>query len=108
MSLSSISCFLHVTRFSNIIFFTVCCRLARIKNEAKRKREEREKAAELKKSERVRRTKSLEVQFLDWTNDKPEGRVELALVSPIVAATIFFLSPTIILQNLARSLLYHK
>ena len=54
-------------------------RLARIKNEAKRKREERERAAEQRKLEAGRRKAALEEQFLDWVEDK-EGRVEMALV----------------------------
>jgi len=53
--------------------------LAKIKNEARRKREERERLAEQKKLERVRRKEALEEQFTEWT-DTAEGRVELALV----------------------------
>lgn len=62
-------------------------RLARIKNEAKRKREDREKAAEQKKLEVVRRQAILQEQFLDWTNDK-EGRVEMALVRVVALSTV--------------------
>ncbi|KAF6030150.1 hypothetical protein EB796_011528 [Bugula neritina] len=54
-------------------------KLAKIKNEARRKREERERLAEQKKLERVRRKEALEEQFTEWT-DTAEGRVELALV----------------------------
>lgn len=40
---------------------------------------DREKAAELKKLEKVRRYAALQEQFLDWTSNE-EGRVEMALV----------------------------
>ena len=54
-------------------------RLARIKAEAKRRREEREKLENLKKKELNRRMTLLMKHFIEW-NATPEGRVELSLV----------------------------
>jgi len=50
-----------------------------IKNQARQKREEREKAVEAKRMEKARRENLLEEQFAEWTTGK-EGRVEMALV----------------------------
>lgn len=63
-----------------VVSSLVSHRLARIKNEAHRKREERQRAAEMKQFERQRRKEVLETQFLDWTNNKADGRVEMMLV----------------------------
>lgn len=54
-------------------------RLARIKAEAKRRREERERLEATKQIERVRRMKLLMDQFIEWSVG-PDGRVELQLV----------------------------
>ncbi|XP_052072459.1 EF-hand calcium-binding domain-containing protein 5-like isoform X3 [Mytilus californianus] len=54
-------------------------RLARIKAEAKRRREEREKLEEIKQKERERRENCFMDQFREW-NSLPEGKVELSLV----------------------------
>ncbi|VDI56831.1 Hypothetical predicted protein, partial [Mytilus galloprovincialis] len=54
-------------------------RLARIKTEAKRRREEREKLEQIKQKERERRENCFMDQFREW-NSHPEGKVELSLV----------------------------
>ncbi len=66
-----------VINLSNILSF----RLARIKAEARRKREEREQAELMKKLEKQRREDTLREQFFEWDIGLyPDGRVELALV----------------------------
>ena len=55
-------------------------RLARLKAEAKRKREEQEITEKRRVLERERRMKLLKEQFLDW-NVGLGGKVEVALVS---------------------------
>lgn len=54
-------------------------RLARIKAEAKRRREERDKLERLKQEERDRRETKFMKQFEEW-HVQPDGRVELSLV----------------------------
>ena len=54
-------------------------RLARIKAEAKRRRDERERQEAVKQSERIRRLKVLMEQFAEW-NTSPTASVELSLV----------------------------
>ena len=60
-------------------FLFISHRLARIKAEAKRRREERETLESRKQEELERRLKVLMNQFVQW-NATPEGRVELQLV----------------------------
>lgn len=55
-------------------------RLARIKAEAKRRRDERDKLERLKQEERDRRETKFMKQFEEW-HVQPDGRVELSLVS---------------------------
>ena len=55
-------------------------RLARIKADAKKKRDEREKAERLRSVELERRKTCLKKQFLEW-NVGDEGKLELAMVS---------------------------
>ena len=55
-------------------------RLARIKADAKKKRDEREKAERLRTVELERRKTCLKKQFLEW-NVGDEGKLELAMVS---------------------------
>lgn len=55
-------------------------RLARIKAEAKRRREERDKLERMKQEERDRRETKFMKQFEEW-HVQPDGRVELSLVS---------------------------
>lgn len=54
-------------------------RLARIKAEAKRRREERDRLELLKQQERERRESAFMDQFSSW-NIQPDGRVELSIV----------------------------
>lgn len=54
-------------------------RLARIKAEAKRRREERDKLERMKQEERDRRETKFMKQFEEW-HVQPDGRVELSLV----------------------------
>ncbi|XP_060077280.1 EF-hand calcium-binding domain-containing protein 5-like [Ylistrum balloti] len=54
-------------------------RLARIKAEAKRRREERDRLELLKQQERERREAAFMEQFSNW-NVQPDGRVELSIV----------------------------
>lgn len=57
-------------------------RLARIKAEARKKREERERVERLRVMEADRRHKSLQEQFKDWHVGRLfDAKVELALVS---------------------------
>ena len=60
--------------------------MARIKTEAKKKREEREKSEEAARMEKERRETSLKKQYSEWdVGLYPDGRVELTLVTyPIV------------------------
>lgn len=60
-------------------FFFHANRLARIKAEAKRRREERERLEATKQMERVSRMKQLMEQFVEWSTT-PDSRVELQLV----------------------------
>ena len=59
-------------------------RLARIKAEVKRKREDRERMETILQQEKTRREECLRNQFQDW-NVGPTGRVELALVGTQLA-----------------------
>jgi len=63
-------------------------RLARIKAEARRRREEREKNESLKAAERVARMKLLMDQFSEWC-ENPNGAVELQLVSIVFLISMF-------------------
>ncbi|KAK3085117.1 hypothetical protein FSP39_024683 [Pinctada imbricata] len=54
-------------------------RLARIKAEAKRRREERERQEQMRLEERNRREEAFGKQFEEW-HVQPDGRVELSLV----------------------------
>ena len=55
--------------------------MARIKSEAREKREKRELAEHLKSIEKYRREIALQKQYGNWDVGKyPDGRVELALV----------------------------
>lgn len=54
-------------------------RLARIKAEAKRRREERDRLERVKQEERDRREARFMKQFQEW-HVQPDGRVELSLV----------------------------
>ena len=71
----------------------VICRLAKIKAEAKRKREEREHDEMLRDMESKRRQTALLTQFSEWEDAKStqgiEKRVNLALVSHFIVFHCF-------------------
>ena len=61
--------------------FNCCPRLAKVKADAKRKREQRELDENLHQMELQRRQEALEKQFSEWdAGVYYDGRVELALV----------------------------
>ena len=82
------------------MLFSFFFRLARIKAEARRRREEREKNESLKAAERVARMKLLMDQFSEWC-ENPNGAVELQLVS-IVFLILMFSSQTCLMLVIKR------
>ena len=64
------------------MFVIICpCRLAKIKADARKKREERERQETMRKLEKQRREEALQNQYKEWNAGVyPDGRVELALV----------------------------
>lgn len=71
--------FVYKFLLSLVKIFFLSSRLARIKTEARRRREERDRIERLKQLEQERREKAFMEKFSEW-NVQHDGRVELSLV----------------------------